>query len=34
MKEKAMKLAPVRVIDNATKIEDELNILSQQQFGQ
>jgi len=34
MKEKAMKLAPVRVIDNATRIEDELNTISQQQFGQ
>ncbi|MGE7673455.1 BMP family lipoprotein [Lysinibacillus sp. NPDC094403] len=34
MKEKAMKLAPVRVIDHATKIEDELNKLSQKQFGQ
>jgi basic membrane protein A and related proteins len=34
MKEKAMKLVPVRVIDHATKIEDELNKLSQKQFGQ
>ena len=34
MKEKAMELAPIRVIDNAAKIEDQLNTLSQQQFGQ